>query len=452
MRRAYSDFLRHCVYKRIQSQDHFGAMHVLCKALRRLGHQPLTECHRVSLVDLVQECCADHSGELQTLGQNLLLREFESGDDCRRIRSDYKSRPMADVVRLRLPRDPDDAGRQGNLLVLKRANDSTGEKGVILLKYNKSYREFASIYDIAQLLPGYRLVLEPSYAGVFEDFFLFAGSDSEVIIECPFAHDFNLLDSFEFNMTPIRLGAGDWVDHRLFRPTDGINLEYDLVMVASWSPIKRHKALFRALANLKPRRFKVALIGYPLDRDLQYVKRLAKSSNVQDDISYFESISPEQVSDIVASAKASLFLSRFEGASKAVYESFFCDTPVIIFRHNVGFNRDDLCSQNGLWADDEELPDAIERLTDHYQDFSPRDWALQNTGYDVSTRRLNKLLKALAEQNGEPWSRNIVPKTNRPHLRYATDDAQAEMEPEYERLQGFLRTSPVPCSASTAHA
>jgi len=64
------------------------------------------------------------------------------------------------------------------------------------------------------------------------------------------------------------------------------------------------------------------------------------------------------------------------------------------------------------------LVDVIPDMVTNYRRFFPRSWALENTGSTVSTRRLNAFLKERAVVAGEPWTRDIVEKTNSPNLTY----------------------------------
>src|SRR5205807_6459024 len=95
----------------------------------------------------------------------------------------------------------------------------------------------------------------------------------------------------------------------------------------------------------------------------------------------FEDIPHEEVARVVAESKVSLLLSQREGANKAIYESMFCGTPVIVYRHQCGINLDHVNARTGMLTDDEELADAIVHVLDHPEAFDPRDWPMQNAGY-----------------------------------------------------------------------
>ena len=167
--------------------------------------------------------------------------------------------------------------------------------------------------------------------------------------------------------------------------------------------------------------------------------REAKWWGVDQQCQFFEAIPPGEVARIVSQSKVALHLSRAEGANKATYEAFFCDTPVIVFRHNVGFCEDVINEETGMFADDDELADAILSIARRSHRFQPRRWALANTGYAYATETLNSLLKQLAGQAGEPWTNDIVPKINSPNLLYANEADRLALEPTYADLLQYMR-------------
>ncbi len=221
-------------------------------------------------------------------------------------------------------------------------------------------------------------------------------------------------------------------------PQAALKRQYDVVMVAAWWRMKRHRVLFRALAKLKPRNLRTALIGYPMDMTVEDIRRQMRAHGIEDQCDVFESISPERVAQIVADAKVAVLLSKQEGNAKAPYEALFCDTPVILYRHNLGIRTTTINEQTGLLADDDELPEAIQYVIDHPQQFHPRDWALANSGYRNSTNVVNAALKELAVNRREPWTKDIVPKVNRPNLRYKHETDRITMEPAYDEFRTYI--------------
>lgn len=447
--RVYANWCGASARRHLSKGRHYLALKSACDALRRVPISiPRAEFAELLRKILAASSCGDtsHSADSRISRDSgysgktgdSLWRQFRQSRDAATAMDPLRREPVSNLTRLRKSKPNDSPRRQGHLVVLKAHDERTGERGVILLKYNVAFGQFAALFDLPRVSKNYRIVLEPSYAGPHETMFLWQGMGTEVFIQTPYAADFELFSQLGPGLVPLRMGAGDWVDTALFQPGIQQDADYDLVMVASWSPIKRHVLLFDALKKLRPRTPKVALIGYPLDWKRKDIEALAQRHGVLDQCTFFEAIPPEQVAPIVSSSRVSLFLSRQEGASKAVYESWACGTPVIINDANIGFNRADLCDRTGIAVSEAELARGIADMLDHRQSFAPRDWLLENSGAQRSTEKLNDVIRRSAVAAGEPWTRNLVIKTNRPNLMYLHDSDRLEMQAEFEQLSAYL--------------
>jgi len=113
------------------------------------------------------------------------------------------------------------------------------------------------------------------------------------------------------------------------------------------------------------------------------IEKLLHQYDLERDCDVYEMIPHAQVASIVADSKVSLLLSHREGANRAIYESMFCGTPIIVYRHQCGVNLDHVNVRTGVLADDDELGTAIGYVLEHQKEFEPRKWALENAGYTV---------------------------------------------------------------------
>jgi glycosyltransferase involved in cell wall biosynthesis len=409
---------------------------------RHLGTDSLGERRVARLMQIVRENCY-RDGELLPAAENGLRLNFIRSAKALELRKLYGSFPMEHRVRMRFPRPESDPERQGDLIVLKPFDPATGERGVLMVMYGEGIVALAAIYDLAALARHYTLILETSGWGYQEvSFFLYLGSDLNVLVQSPRIQDFEFIEGLDSNLIPVRTGSGEWVDPSTFHPREtGAEAEFDLVMVAAWDPLKRHELLFRAVARLKRERGKglrMALIGYAMGWPRNRIEQLLRSYGLENDCTIFERIPHTEVARIVANSKVSLLLSRQEGSNRSIYESMFCGTPVIVYRHHRGINLEHVNERTGLLADDDELADAIAKIVDHPEAFDPRGWALENIGYVNATRIVNDALRELAAKRGLLWTRDIVAKKNAPNLRYAEPGLYKSFESEYERLQSFL--------------
>jgi glycosyltransferase involved in cell wall biosynthesis len=312
-----------------------------------------------------------------------------------------------------------------------------------MLMYSEAVLSLAAMYDLGALASRYMFVLEPSSWGYQDVRFLFyLGSDLDVLIQSPRRADFEFVESLQTNLVPVAVGAGEWVDPDVFHPrANGREADYDVVMVSAWDPLKRHEVFFRAAARRKQngeRALRFALIGYQMGWTREPIEKLLRQYDLERDCDLYEMIPHAQVARIVAASKVSLLLSHREGANRAIYESMFCDTPIVVYRHQCGVNLDHVNARTGLLADDDELGTAINYVLEHPEEFDPRQWALENAGYRNATNAINAALRQMSERRGLAWTKDIVAKKSAPELRYAEAGRYQEFAAEYESLQKYL--------------
>jgi len=294
------------------------------------------------------------------------------------------------------------------------------EKGVLYVMFSEMFHLIPRAFDMGRLLKDYRLVLEPSWAGYCnEDILHFTKYDDAIYVGAAESSDYDFLRRLESNLVPLRFGAGDWIDPRLFVldvPSNG--RKYDLLMNAHWGWGKRHYVLFRLLRKLPPET-KVALIGFPWDgRKTRDLLALAEYYGVNDQITVFESVSYERVVQITAQCKIGLLLSLKEGANRAMTECMFCNVPVIVLAENIGGVKKNVNDRTGRIVPERQLASEIAFMLHRLDSYSPRQWALNNISCLVTSRILNERIKSDAVKAGEPWTQDLAVKTNAPELKY----------------------------------
>lgn len=359
----------------------------------------------------------DAQGRLRPARENPFLAAWAASPEAQAERRRRAEHPLEDRVRLRTPRADAPPTRPGDLLLLKEPGpvDAAGraaERGVLLVTYHAGIGLLPMVFDLAALAPRFTLVLEPSTWGYMDARFLpYLGADVEALVEAQCPPDHAWIEGLGSNLAATTLGAGDWADPDLFRPSPGPARRHDVCMVAAWDALKRHALLFDALAALKRRgrRLTASLVGYRLDWGPEQVERLARRAGVRDQVTLLDKVPQAEVARQLADARVSVLLSRREGANRALYESWFCDTPTVVHRHHRGVNLAHAGRPEvGLLADDHELPEALLAAVDHPERFAPRAWALAHTGCHVATRRLEQHLALLAERAGRPFTRGLA--------------------------------------------
>jgi glycosyltransferase involved in cell wall biosynthesis len=327
-----------------------------------------------------------------------------------------------------------------DLIVLKIATPE--EKGVILLKYARTFSAAVALLDVPRLQERYRFVLEPCWAGYCDPALLmFFTPGHPVLVQCFTDEDRALIDEMGEPFVPLRLGPADWVDASVFEPQPIGERPYDLVMVANWGSHKRHAALFKALRSIKDRQIRVLLIGFPwagrTADDIRAEAAALCGGNIT--VEVVEKLPQAELARYVARAKAFVFLTKKEGDNKALVEAMFADVPAIVYRDTVGGARRRINESTGILSTDDELPANIRHMLDHYADFSPRRWAIDHTGSSVATRVLDGALALVARKGGEAYEQSIVEKTNAPNLAYKNPRDRERFAADYEFIVQCLR-------------
>src|SRR5690606_28719960 len=160
-----------------------------------------------------------------------LLNAYARCASATAIRNEFRGYGADHAVRIRYPRENDDPTRQGDLIVLKAFDHGTRERGVLLIKYSEAILRFAALFDLPKVAQHYSIVLEPSWWG-YQDvsFFLFVGSDADVVVQAQAHADFEFLRQHGMTLTPVRVGAGDWIDAASFSPGSAPTRPFDIVM------------------------------------------------------------------------------------------------------------------------------------------------------------------------------------------------------------------------------
>ena len=386
--------------------------------------------------------CRDAHGGLLEIGANRWLAEFLRTPEARQLRGRFSTWPDHHRVRMREPND-ENALRQGDLILLKRYNPATGEKGVIMLKYTQSLWRFPAMFDLPSLAARYVFVLEPSSWG-YEDpgFFLYVGADMDVVVQSPWSRDYAFIEQLNSNLEPVRIGAGDWVNPQVFCSNKRAHeRRFDLVAVSAWSALKRHEDLFRAVASLDAagRSLRIALIGYPVDWTQDKIRRLARKYGIEDRCTIYEAVPQSVVAEVVGDSRLYVLMSRREGANRALYEALWCDTPVAVFDAHRGVNTDIIHGEVGTLYNAAGLGAAIARVLDAPGEYHARAWAERNTGYRNSTVALTALLRRRAAARGLPWTEDLAEKINAPDMLYANPRDVERFAGEYDSLVPFLR-------------
>jgi glycosyltransferase involved in cell wall biosynthesis len=326
-----------------------------------------------------------------------------------------------------------------DVIVLKAA--SADEKGVILLKYARTFDAMVALFDVQRLMERYTFVLEPCWAGLCTpSVLMFLARGNPVVVQCFTKADRDFISSVGAPFAPVNLGPADWVDSEVFAPVAGGEKPYDFVMVANWGRHKRHATLFRALEEIRDRDLRVLLVGFAwAGRSIDDIRaEAARVSNPRVTFDIRENIPPRELAVLVGQSKVFVFLTRKEGDNKALVEAMFADVPSVVYDQTIGGASNRINPQTGMLASDEELGAKLRHMLDSHKEFSPRRWALANSGSPIATRVLDDTLRAAVRAAGGRYERSIVEKTNKPNLAYKNAADRAVFKPDYDFIESCL--------------
>lgn len=423
----------------------FAALQRLMHAWKHLGDARMGPRRLAWIRRLVDDGTRD-GGALRPVAGNALRREFVASAGARALRAKFAAFPSADRVRLRYPRTDPDPERQGDLMVLKAPDVGPDgvvhERGVLLVMYHEALEAFAACFDLPALAATWQLVLETSTWGAREWRFLpYLGADLDVVVMAPREEDFAFLAAWGTNLVPLRVGSADWVDPAVFQPKPADEpYAHDVIMVASWDPLKRHTTLLDALAaaRAKGRRLDTLLVGVPAVWTAHDVVRAVEARGLTDQVTIREQLPHAEVARLTARSRCAVLLSRQEGSSRILGEALLAGTPVVVTAGQVGIDRSHVNARTGTFATDAALADVLIDVVDHRDRFEPLAYAREALGFANATRKVNDACRALAARRGAPWTRDVVAKRNAPNLRYATPGLASSFEAGYAALASAL--------------
>jgi hypothetical protein len=288
------------------------------------------------------------------------------------------------------------------------------EKGVLLVMFNDTYEKLRAWYDIEAILKDYFLVLEPSVSMYclpqIMQFLRY--KDHPIIIQATERLDYEFLERLNSNLLPVDFGASDWNNDKVFVDL-GLDRIYDCVMVAMWNDVKRHHVLLRAVRDIGDPSYRLALAGVDWNMTADDIRDIARFYGVDRQVDIFEGYGHPEINRLYNQSRVQVLLSLREGSNKTLFEGFFTNTPAILIENNIGVNKSYINEQTGKLVSEKELPYWLNWFRDHYRDFSPREWAMQNISCPVTSEKLERALQRVAAGAGEPWTRPIAVKVNK---------------------------------------
>ena len=411
-----------------------------------------------TVIDLLRSKCTRPLSYAR-YGQYLLLKRFAPRQSLRFLMDAHRYHPthyltsvfikrqlLANIDSLvSIPREDDLAMTARRSIVLKKPSADCGriEKGVLLITFTESFPYFNMHIDCAEILKFFYVVLEPSWAGYCNPNILFwmKYAAHPIVVQATEQQDHAFLRSLRSNLIPVDFGASDWVDHRIFHPLPGTKKEFDAVYVCTYKPIKRHHVLFKAIRAIADPSYRLALACVSWGGKRAEMEQLIDHYRIRRNVTLLENCPPGRVNELLNRSKVNVLLSVKEGSNRSIFEGLFAGVPCIVLKNNIGVNKKYIHARTGELIDEERLPATLLSFRERWQQYDPREWAIENISPLETTKKLSLVLQNVARERNEPWTRDLVPKVNAPEVAYFFPEHQEQMPNSAAVLSLFAKNN-----------
>jgi glycosyltransferase involved in cell wall biosynthesis len=326
-----------------------------------------------------------------------------------------------------------------NGIILKAP--AAGERGVLLVTFEDQWLRLLRHANLGALARDYELVLSPTWSPPYD--LAMAAAVSLWPGERVFTLLSNFADQevyarFSPKLRPVPLLASSWVDPTVFT-AEPAEKEFDVVMVANFSPYKRHGAFFAALAALRRlgRRPRVLLAGVPWQgRTATTLLELASRHRIADQITVRVNLGDAELRAAIRSARTAVIFSLIEGSCVAAAECLLLGVPLgMLADAHIG-SKAFVNPSTGRLLRPGARNTALDlaRFLDEAHTFRPREWMLEHgVTFTGSTRVLNAAIRDEVLRSNGSWTSDIVEHRHvRLRPRYADPDAVNRFAGLYE--------------------
>jgi glycosyltransferase involved in cell wall biosynthesis len=297
-----------------------------------------------------------------------------------------------------------------NRSIILKPPGPNGEMGYLLTSFENELDKLARSPRLMDIQREYDIVFlatwQPFYSLPLYTFM--ARADRRLLLMPSSLRDYELCRDTRPDLVALPFQASSWVHPRDYREPPAKDI--DIIMVANFSPYKRHWLLFQALRQL-PKDLRVVLVGVPLSgRTRETLLQEARLFGTEDRVEIYESPPNATVADLLSRAKIFLGLSAREGSYIAVTEALFSNTPVGLYRNAIVGSKDHVNEHTGTLFDPHKpLAGQILEFLERAGGYRPAEWARANISSVVNSSKLNGLLRDVARSEGKPWTRDIEP-------------------------------------------
>ncbi len=325
-------------------------------------------------------------------------------------------------------------------IILKQPGPN-GEMGCLLIQFEPELNKLARSPRLKEIQREYDILFlatwQPFYSLPLYAFM--ARAERRLLLMPSSFRDYELCRDTHPDLIALPFQSASWVHPKFYgEPPEK---DIDIIMVANFSPYKRHWLLFRALRQL-PKNLRVVLVGVPLSgRTRESLLQEARLFGTEDRLEIYESPPNATVADLLSRAKIFLGLSAREGSYIAVTEALFSNTPVGLYRNAIVGSKDHVNEHTGtLFDPNKPLAGQILEFLEKAGSYHPAEWARANISSVVNSAKLNGLLRDLARSEGRPWTRDIEPfYCKHFEFRYENEGSERLYQETYKDFRNRLR-------------
>lgn len=298
--------------------------------------------------------------------------------------------------------------------------DRVVSKGAIIITFTGVFAYYLRQINIEEMGKHFTFVLEPSWSGYADaDILGFYKKINGVIVESSEIIDRVFLNCFPETFIPVSFGASDWVNSGYFK-NSGQEKIFDSIYIANTNPIKRVVRYLEAIKNIVAsgnENYLGCLVCASWGGAEEFIQRLVDSHGVKKNVVLKFSLSGEEVVDHLNKSKTNVLLSYKEGSNRSLFESMFCNIPVICLSENVGVNKSYINEFTGLLIPNQFLEDGLMWMKDNFKSYQPARWANSNISPATTTKKLKDLIGE--REFARPLSnKRWYVKTNAPEVKY----------------------------------
>jgi hypothetical protein len=214
------------------------------------------------------------------------------------------------------------------------------------------------------------------------------------------------------NAILLDIAGADFVNTDNFKPLE-ISKIYTGIQISTWQKFKRPELFFAGIKLLPEKRFlKFGHLIYANDKELSYKREFVsfckeKLKNINlpySDLRNNDNLpnDPKEINFFINQSKIGIITSKVEGINRFKLECLSANIPVIVPKDVNTPLKKHINSKTGIFYNPtpEGLAEAIKKVEENYNSFSPRKYVLKNTGIKKSIKKLKKALNYLALRDG----------------------------------------------------